>query len=115
MLIYSDTILLHKDVARHCASLGIKPDIRLMGSNATCIRTGDNNILICSHPSKAMLENYKPGVVILTGPSGLSTCKDFKGEIIMASRTNFTPRQAAGSTLPQFRQVRRTGAWIARL
>jgi competence protein ComEC len=114
MLIYSDTLLLNKDVARHCASLGIKSEIKVL-KDATCVQTGDKSILICRHPSEMLLSSYKPGIIILTGPSDLTISNDFKGEIIIASGTNFTPRQVAGYVLPQFRQVRKTGAWISRL
>jgi competence protein ComEC len=114
MLIYSDSLLLHKDVARHCASLGIKPGIRII-NEATHIQAGDRSILICRHPSESMLKGYNPQLVILTGTSGLSGCKGLTGEIVIASGASQLTRLPSSLESLTLWQVRRKGAWVTRL
>jgi competence protein ComEC len=114
MLLYSDSLLLHKDVARHCASLGIKHDVRLI-NGTTGIRASDRQILICDRPSPIILDNYKPELIVLTGTSGLSGCKGFTGEIVITSGASQLTRLPASLESLTLWQVRRKGAWVTRL
>ncbi len=65
--VYSDTLVLKPEVVKHCATLGLKPEIILMKDDNYFLKAGGKNILICKKLKEVILKKYPGEIVIFTG------------------------------------------------
>ena len=120
--LYSDTIVAGPEVLRHCATLGLKLKINVLGNKSYYIRAGKKCILICNSPVKKAIDKISPDIVILTAlkpdidnylPFNLSS----EALIISSSLSSGyqIPKQVNFEGIDTIHFVRKSGAFITRL
>ena len=65
--IYSDTLVLKPEVAKHCATLGLMPEVILLKDDNYYLTAAGKNILICNSLKRGIMDKCPCEIVIFTG------------------------------------------------
>lgn len=120
--LYSDTSIVPSEVARHCATLGLKLKPTVMENDLYCIRAGTRKILIASYIDNNLIRDYIPDIVVMMGSKPkIATDLNFvhPPELVIVSskaKTNFRiPQYPAIADSSRIHIVGKSGAFITQL
>lgn len=114
IFIYTDTAVLNPDVRKHCATLGLKPELQVTLQNRL-LSAGDKLIMISPFYDIEPVKKYKPDFLILAGSSGSADTRSLPGRCILIIQGSSGPWKKPDRPDIFIHSVRESGAYIQRL
>lgn len=109
IVIYSDSLTLMPDAARHCSTLGLKASIRPFPESGTLLRAGDKKILI--YRKGSISSGIDPDIVVINGyPSARMQFRKAP-EAFVLTTGNKVPGNIGVSGAGKIHLIRESGAF----
>jgi hypothetical protein len=119
--LYSDSATVATDVNKHCATLGLKIEPRVLNNGYQLVRSDGENILITNRLDNDAFKELNPDIIILTSREPVIE-RDFHpgkscSAIVVSSgvRSGFLPLNDIDTALCKIHYVKKSGAFVRRI
>jgi competence protein ComEC len=119
--LYSDSATVAADVNKHCATLGLKIEPRVLNNGYQLVRSDGENILITNRLDNDAFKELNPDIIILTSREPVIE-RDFHpgkscSAIVVSSgvRSGFLPLNDIDTALCKIHYVKKSGAFVRRI
>jgi competence protein ComEC len=119
--LYSDSATVAGDVSKHCATLGLKIEPRVLNNGYHLVRSEQESILITDRLDNDAFKELNPDIIILTSrepaiESDFHPGKSCSFIVVSAGvRSGFLPLDDVDTALCKIHYVKKSGAFIRRI
>jgi hypothetical protein len=119
--LYSDSATIAGDVNKHCATLGLKIEPRVLDNGYHLVRSEHENILITNRLNNDAFKGLNPDIIILTSrepviESDFHPAKSCSVIVVTSGvRSGFLPLNDVDTALCKIHYIKKSGAFIRRI